>query len=60
MSTMDSREELVLFALYCIGFITVGVMIYIASSILDQLTRERVQLQLRNENRIEMRSVSQL
>ena len=57
---MDSREEGVLFALYCIGFITVGVMIYIASSILDQLTRERVQLQLRNENRIEMRSVSQL
>ena len=57
---MDNREEMVLFAVYCIGFITIGIMIYIASSILDQLTRERVQLQHRDEARIEMRSVSRI
>ena len=51
---------MILFAVYCIGFITVGIMLYIATSILDQLTRERVQLQHRDEAIIEMRSVSHL
>ena len=55
---MDNREEMILFAVYCIGFITIGIMLFIATSILDQLTRERVQLQHRDEARIEMRSVS--
>ena len=57
---MVNREEMMLFAVYCIGFITIGIMLFIATSILDQLTRERVQLQHRDEARIEMRSVSHL
>ena len=51
---------MILFAVYCLGFIAVGVMIYIAASILDQLTRERVQLQGRGETRVEMMGVSHL
>ena len=58
--TMENREEMILFAVYCTGFIAVGIMIYIAASILDQLTRERVQLQGRGETRVEMMSVSHL
>ena len=57
---MDQREEMILFAVYCIGFIIIGIMLFIATSIIDQLTRERVQLQHRDEARIEMRSVSHL
>ena len=51
---------MILFAVYCLGFIAVGVMIYIAASILDQLTRERVQLHARGETRVEMMGVSNL
>ena len=51
---------MILFAVCCLGFIAVGVMIYIAASILDQLTRERVQLQVRGETRVEMMGVSHL
>ena len=57
---MNNREEMILFAVYCLGFIAVGVMIYIAASILDQLTRERVQLHARGETRVEMMGVSNL
>ena len=57
---MDSREEMILFAVYCTGFITIAIMLFIASSILDKLTRDRVQQHRRDEARIEMRSVSRI
>ena len=57
---MDEREEMILFAVYCIGFVTVGILLFIASSILDKLTRERVQQHHRDEARLEMRSVSRI
>ena len=57
---MDNREEMILFAVYCTGFITIGILLFIATSILDKLTRERVQQHHRDEARIEMRSVSRI
>ena len=57
---MDNREEMILFAVYCTGFITIGILLFIASSILDKLTRERVQQHHRDEARLEMRSVSRI
>ena len=52
---MNDKEELVLFLVYCLGFITVGILMFIAADIPDRLTKERVQQYHRDAARTEYR-----
>ena len=36
---MTDKEELLLFLVYCLGFITVGILLFISADILDRLTK---------------------